>query len=239
VNLPVMNPTADATSPREPAEIIARVLRRFDPASIVMTTSFGMEGAALVEMLHQADLPVRVAWIDTGFLFPETHELHARMVERYPRFRFERFTPEISPDEQASLHGDALWSRDPDRCCAIRKVEPLRRILAGASVWIAALRRSQSSDRAAIEHASWDWEHGVLKVVPLADWSRPQVWEYLKAHSVPYNPLHERGYPSIGCTHCTAPVAGAGPADYTRAGRWSGTAKTECGLHARHAAPNP
>jgi phosphoadenosine phosphosulfate reductase len=237
VNLHVINAT-DAAPSRDPAEVIDRVLRRFDPASIVMTTSFGMEGAALVEMLDRADVPVRIAWIDTGFLFPETLELHARMVERYPRFRFERFAPNLSTQEQAMRHGEALWHRDPDRCCAIRKVEPLARILAGSSVWIAALRRSQSADRARLEHAAWDWEHRVLKVAPLADWSRPQVWEYLKAHNVPYNPLHERGYPSIGCTHCTAPVEGAGPADYTRAGRWSGTGKTECGLHARHAAPN-
>jgi phosphoadenosine phosphosulfate reductase len=226
--------------PREPREVIEAVLRRFPIDSIVMTTSFGMEGAAIVELLDQARLYPRVAWIDTDFLFPETYELQRRMQDRYPRFAFERFSPLLTPEAQAREHGDALWARDPDRCCAIRKVEPLSRVLSHASVWVVALRRSQSATRATIDHASWDWHHRVLKVAPIADWSRAQVWEFLRAHNVPYNPLHERGYPSIGCTHCTKAVPGAGPGDYSREGRWQGTGKTECGLHADYfKAPRP
>ena len=249
MNLPIAVSSANKPQPpsapgvrpwpinRSPEEVIGSVLRRLPQNGLVMTTSFGMEGVVLLEMLYQANLPVRVAWIDTDFHFEETYELIQRVQARYSRLAFERFSPALSPQEQARVYGEALWSRDPDRCCEIRKVEPLRHILDTASVWITALRRSQSPTRAGIEHVMWDWRHNVLKVSPLADWSREQVWEFIQSHGLPFNPLHERGYPSIGCTHCTKPVAGAGPADYTRQGRWQGTGKTECGLHGRYPAP--
>ena len=125
---------------------------------------------------------------------------------------------------QAAAHGDALWSRSPDLCCAIRKVAPLARALAGLDGWITGVRRDQSPTRAATPKLAWDERHELWKASPLADWSDDDVWTYVREHELPVNPLHERGYASIGCTHCTLPGDG-------REGRWAGDDKTECGLH--------
>ena len=143
----------------------------------------------------------------------------------------ERVKSLLSPNEQASLHGDALWSRDPDRCCAIRKVEPNERALEGAAIWVSALRRDQSRTReqtAVLGVATLGNGARLLKLCPLATWTRKDVWNYIFAHRLPYNALHDRGYPSVGCTHCTRPATSD---DDERSGRWVGTEKTECGLH--------
>lgn len=124
--------------------------------------------------------------------------------------------------------GDRLWEREPDKCCGIRKVDPNRRALEGRSAWITGLRRDQANTRRTVNPVAWDHKFGLYKISPLAHWDEKDVWRYIFKHSVPYNPLHDEGYPSIGCTHCTRAVAvGEDP----RAGRWSGTAKVECGLH--------
>ena len=125
---------------------------------------------------------------------------------------------------QAALHGDELWARDPDACCGLRKLEPLRRALSGADAWVGGLRREQSPERGDTPKLTWDARHGLWKASPLAEWTDGEVWGYIMERGLPYNPLHDRGYDSIGCTHCTR--AGRG-----RAGRWAGTGKTECGLH--------
>jgi phosphoadenosine phosphosulfate reductase len=166
------------------------------------------------------------------FFFPETYALRDRMVERYPHLQFINRGTTLSPHEQAKRHGPELWRRDPDACCRIRRVEPMRQALEGVDVWVTGLMRSQSAGRAGLRAVAWDWQYQVLKVSPLAGWDRAKVWEYVQQHDVPYNELHERGYPTIGCTHCTMPVKGAAIGDYSRAGRWSGTDKSECGLHA-------
>lgn len=142
--------------------------------------------------------------------------------------RIIRVEPVVSLDEQAAAYGPALWSREPDRCCALRKVEPLRRFLQGYRAWITGLRRQQSPTRAGTRPVEWDQRFGLVKVNPLFRWSRDEVWRYIRDHDVPYNPLHDRGYPSIGCWPCTTPVA---PGEDERAGRWRGFHKTECGLH--------
>jgi phosphoadenosine phosphosulfate reductase len=214
-----------------PEELVGWALQRFAHQRLVLTTSFGLEGCALIDMFAAHAVPLAVVYLDTGFLFPETHRLRTRLAERYPHLRFvNRGTP-LTPAEQARRHGPELWRRDPDRCCKLRKVEPMRQVLAEADVWVSALMRSQSPTRAHIRAVEWDWSYQVLRVHPLAGWDRPRVWQYVQQHAVPYNELHERGYPSIGCSHCTVPLAATRITEYTRAGRWAGLEKTECGLH--------
>jgi phosphoadenosine phosphosulfate reductase len=215
----------------EPETIVRWTLERFAGRRIVLTTSFGMEGCALVDMVARHGQPIPVVYLDTMFLFPETHALRDRMEQRYPHLRFENRGTQLTPREQEKRYGAELWRRNPDACCRIRKVEPMRQVLAEADVWMTGLMRSQSAGRAGLRAVEWDTRHRVRKVNPLAGWDRARVWEYVRRHDVPYNELHERGYPSIGCVQCTAAVTGTGPADYTRAGRWSGTSKNECGLH--------
>jgi phosphoadenosine phosphosulfate reductase len=228
-------PGATDLAAREPETIVAWALEQH-PQRLVVTTGFGMEGCVLIDMLARhaqaagTCIPP-VHYLDTHFLFPETHALRERLRDRYPAIEFINSGTALTPDAQAREHGAELWKTSPDRCCSLRKIEPMRRLLAGASAWMTALRRSQSEARAAIKVVDRDPVFGVTKINPLAAWSREQVWEYVLRNGVPYNELHERGYPSIGCTHCTHAVPGASVTDYSRAGRWAGTAKTECGLH--------
>jgi len=214
-----------------PQDIVAWMLGRFAGRRLALTTSFGMEGCALLDMVARHGVPVQVIYLDTMFLFPETYALRDRLVARYPHLRFENRGTALTPAEQAERYGPDLWRHDPDRCCRLRKVEPLGRALEGVDVWVTAITRSQSASRAGIRVVQWDWQYHLLKVSPLAAWDRRRVWDYVRKHDVPYNELHERGYPTIGCTHCTLAVDGAAPGEYSRAGRWSGTHKIECGLH--------
>lgn len=219
----------------EAAELLAWTLRRFPRQRVVATTGFGLEGCVLLDLLSRLRQPPRVVYLDTHFLFPETYALRDRLVARYPRLRLVDAGTRLTAVEQERAFGPALWASDPDACCRLRKVEPLRAALRGADAWITGLRREQSAARAAIGAVEWDGQFEVVKVNPLAGWTRAEVWEHVRACDVPVNPLHAQGYPSIGCTHCTRPVPGVGPDEYSRAGRWAGTAKTECGLHARPA----
>jgi phosphoadenosine phosphosulfate reductase len=219
----------DETTPTE--QFIAWTIERFRNRRIVITTSFGMEGCALIDMYAAQGAAPTVVYLDTMFLFPETYALRDRMVRRYPLITFVNRGTSLTPAAQEAIYGPELWKRNPDQCCRIRKVDPMHGALAGADVWVSAITRSQGEVRSNIPLVGWDWQYQVLKVCPLAGWDRTRVWDYVRAHDVPYNPLHERGYPSIGCTHCTSAVAGATPAHYTRAGRWRQSDKTECGLH--------
>lgn len=212
-------------------EFVAWTVERFGHQRVILTTSFGMEGCALVDLYAARSPALTVVYADTGFFFPETYALRDRMVARYPDVRFLNRGTAVTPDEQTALHGPELWRRAPDQCCQIRRVEPLRRALEDADVWITGITRAQGAARSEAQLISWDWHFGVLKINPLVSWDRGQVWEYVQQHDVPYNPLHTRGYPTLGCTHCTVPVAGLGIGAYSRDGRWAGTGKTECGLH--------
>lgn len=225
--------STEITQESGPEEIVAWTLRRFAGRELVVTTSFGMEGCALIDMVARHGVSVPVVYLDTMFLFPETYALRDRMVARYPHLRFENRGTTLTPGAQAEQFGPELWRRDPDLCCALRKAEPMRQALAGMDVWIAGLMRSQSAERAALRAVEWDEKYHLVKVNPLVAWDRRRVWEYVRTHEVPYNELHERGYPSLGCTHCTVAVPGTGPREYSRSGRWAGTDKTECGLHSR------
>ena len=195
---------------------------------LTMACSFGgTSGMALVDMASKLGLPIEVFFLDTGFLFPETYALVGEVERRYG-IRAVAYHPALSPEEQAAELGEALWSSAPDMCCALRKVEPNYRALAGRGAWVTGLRRDQSSDRRGVRPVEWDWKFGLAKINPLAAWTQDQVSGYIREHDVPYNALHDQGYPSIGCTHCTRAVA---PGEDPRAGRWSGFSKTECGLH--------
>ena len=230
--MPNEYPTAVVGEESSPEAIVAWALDRFAGRELVLTTSFGMEGCALIDMVARQGGAVPVVYLDTMFLFPETYRLRDRMVERYPRLRFENRGTTLTPEAQAAEHGPELWRRDPDACCGLRKVAPMRRALAGVDVWMSAITRSQTAERAARRVMEWDWEYHLLKLSPLAGWDRQRVWDYVREHDVPYNELHERGYPTLGCVQCTRPVPGLSPGQYSRRGRWSGTGKTECGLHA-------
>jgi phosphoadenosine phosphosulfate reductase len=206
-----------------------RILRwavEFHPR-LTMATAFGAEGCCLIHMLAEIKPGVRTFNLETGYQFPETLELRERLKERYG-IEVELVRPELTVAAYEAKHGGPLYLRRPDQCCHDRKVAPLRRALAGYDAWVSAIRRDQTADRARAAVVQWDAKFGLVKVNPLLRWTRRDVWDFIAAHDVPYNPLHDRGYPSIGCWPCTGAVAeGAGE----RAGRWAGTGKTECGLH--------
>jgi len=203
-------------------EIVARLLEAF-PGRVSLACSFQKEESVLLDMLLSIDPGARVFALDTHVLFPETYAIWRELERRYG-IEVEVYAGPSLP-RQAAVHGEALWERDPTLCCAIRKVAPLSRALAGLDGWITGLRRDQSPTRASAPKLGWDAEHELWKANPLADWDDARCFAYLSERELPYNPLHDRGYSSIGCTHCTRPGAG-------REGRWAGLEKTECGLHA-------
>lgn len=219
----------DRLEARRPEEVLRFGLDAFGNR-ISLASSFGAEDVCLIDMLSRLELPYRVFYLDTDVLFPETYETIAT-AERHYKATFERYAPRLTVAEQARDHGEALWSRNPDACCAIRKVEPLTRALGGLSAWITGIRRDQTPARAHARLVEWDERNDLVKLNPLAPWTSEDVWDYIRANGVPYNPLHDRNYPSVGCIHCTRPVH---PGEDPRAGRWSGFNKTECGLHFDH-----
>lgn len=210
----------------QPQEVLKRALQ--EVPNITLACSFGAEDMVLLEMLMQIDPQASVFYLDTDVLFDETYQLIDRVKARYGLQNLHRVSPELTLSEQSGLFGEALWSRLPDKCCAIRKVAPLEQTLAQVDGWITGIRRDQAPTRAHAKVFEWDSKFELVKVNPLVRWTHDDVWAYIRNHDVPYNPLHDQGYPSIGCLHCTRPVAaGADP----RSGRWAGFGKTECGLH--------
>jgi phosphoadenosine phosphosulfate reductase len=186
---------------------------------LCLTCSWQRQSSALVHMVSELGLDVDVIELDTLVLFPETYATRDELVARYD-LKLKSFRP-VDPI-------DRLWETDPDRCCGIRKVEPLERALAGYDAWITGIRREQSPSRQHAQKVEWSERYGVWKIQPLVDWNSKRVDAYLTVNEVPYNPLHDRGYPSIGCIHCTRPVAAG---EDERAGRWAGSGKLECGIH--------
>lgn len=181
----------------------------------------------LLDLALKVEPQLNVFVADTELLFPETYALIERVERRYG-ISVQAVRPRESVAEQNATRGDALWASDPDLCCSLRKVEPLRAHLRNYDVWMTAVRRDQSSTRAEISVQGWDQAAQVVKVAPLAPWTESDVWNYVSEHDIPVNTLHFDGYPSLGCTHCTRRVA---PGDDLRAGRWVGTDKVECGIH--------
>jgi phosphoadenylyl-sulfate reductase (thioredoxin) len=217
---------------RSAEDILRWAADRFAPR-LTFATGFGMEGCVIVDLVARARLPVDLFTLDTGLLFPETYDLWKRLEDRYET-TIRAVRPEHSVEEQARVDGPELWSRDPDRCCDFRKMQPLRATLETFDAWISAIRRDQTPERADAPVVGWDGKFGLVKVSPLVRWTFDDVREYVKRHDVPYNALHDQGYPSIGCWPCTTPVA---PGEDLRAGRWRGREKRECGLHIRPPQP--
>jgi phosphoadenosine phosphosulfate reductase len=195
--------------------------------TVAISSAFGAEGMVLIDMASRLRKDFRLFTIDTEFLFAETYALMDRIEEKYG-ITIEKVYSLLSPETQEFTHGAGLWTRDPDLCCRLRKVEPLRRKLQDLSAWITSIRHDQTSARSGAHRIEWDAKFGLVKVNPIVDWTSKQVWRYIHDHNVPYNELHNQDYPSIGCTHCTRAVR---PGEDPRAGRWPGFAKTECGLH--------
>jgi phosphoadenosine phosphosulfate reductase len=211
-------------------------IRRQIPGRVVFTTSFGLEDQAIAHAIFAQALAVDVATLDTGRLFPETYDVWAETDRRYG-VRVLAFAPEHRAVE-ALIAGqgiDGFRSSVEARlkCCAVRKVAPLARTLDGSAAWITGLRADQSADRAQVLPALFDEERGLIKVNPLFDWTRERAREFVRAHDVPCNALHERGFLSIGCAPCTRAVM---PGESERAGRWwwEQSQKKECGLHVAH-----
>jgi len=211
---------------QSPTEILRCASQQFGE-KLTFATGFGAEGCVIIDLIARHDLPIDLFTLDTGLLFPETYELWQRLETRYG-VKIRGVRPDHTIEHQAVEHGDLLWERDPDRCCELRKVIPLRNALTGFDAWITAIRRDQTAERAAARVVEHDRKFGLIKVNPLVAWTHDDVWGHLYAHDVPYNLLHDRGYPSIGCHPCTAAVL---PGEDARAGRWRGKSKKECGLH--------
>ena len=195
---------------------------------LTFATGFGAEGCVVIDLIGRHRLPIDIFTLDTGLLFPETYDLWRRLEERYD-LSIRSVGPELTVDEQAAAHGAELWTLHADQCCEMRKVSPLVAELSGFDAWITAIRRDQTAGRADALAVEWDARFGLGKVNPLVRWTKKEVWSHLLRNDVPYNPLHDRGYPSVGCLPCTSAVR-VGEDD--RAGRWRGAPKTECGLHA-------
>jgi phosphoadenosine phosphosulfate reductase len=208
-------------------EVLRWGLEEFHPDAAI-ASSFGAEDVALIDIAARIRPDLRVFTIDTDFLFAETYELIEKVQKKYG-IQIERVKSHLTPELQAIEYGAKLWTSDPNKCCALRKVEPLQAKLGTLSAWATGIRRDQAPTRANAKKIEWDEKFGLVKLNPIADWTWENVWEYIRDHNVPYNPLHEQNYPSIGCTHCTRQVQ---PGEDPRAGRWSGFAKKECGLHA-------
>lgn len=208
-------------------EVVRWGLTEFGP-DIAIASSFGAEDVTIIDIAARVRPDIRVFTLDTDFLFAETYELIDKIERKYG-IRVERVKSFFTPEQQAEKFAPKLWTIDPNQCCSLRKVEPLKAKLAGLSAWVTGIRRDQAPTRANAKKIEWDKSYGLVKLNPVADWIWENVWEYVHDHDVPYNPLHEQNYPSIGCVQCTRQVQ---PGEDARAGRWAGFAKKECGLHA-------
>jgi phosphoadenosine phosphosulfate reductase len=207
-------------------EVLVWAYERFG-SRLCLTCSWQKQSSVLVHMISELGLDVPVVELDTQLFFRETYETRERLVEQYG---LELIRPEVlTVAEQHKQEGPNLWERDPDRCCHLRKVEPLERALEPFDAWISGIRREQSLTRADAKRVEWSERYGVWKVQPIVDWDAKRVDAYIHVNEIPYNPLHDVGYPSIGCMPCTRPVV---KDEDERAGRWADSDKIECGIHA-------
>ncbi len=209
-----------------PQEILRWATERFAPR-FTMATAFGPEGMTLIHMLSEIAPETPIFNLDTGYQFAETRELRERVRKRYG-IEVQMKRPELTVEQYEALHDGPLHSTDPSQCCADRKLKVLVSAIEGMDAWASAIRRDQSPDRAKAPIVGWDRKFNLVKVSPLANWTKKDVWKLVIDHDIPYNLLHDQGYTSIGCRPCTRAVV---LGEDERAGRWSGTAKTECGLH--------
>jgi phosphoadenosine phosphosulfate reductase len=210
-----------------PAEEIVRWAAAEFGDRLCLTCSWQKQSSVLVHMIRgELGLEFDVVELDTHLFFRESYHTRDRLVERYG---LRLIRPELmTVAEQHAKEGPNLWESDPDRCCHVRKVEPLIEALEPYDAWISGIRRDQSPSRAGTRKVERSQRYGVWKIHPLADWDDKRIWSYIMANEIPYNPLHDAGYRSIGCIPCTRPTA---PDEEERAGRWAGSDKLECGIH--------
>jgi len=209
-----------------PREVLAWAVERFAPR-FTMATAFGPEGMTIIHMLSEVAPETPIFNLDTGYQFDETLRLRDRVAERYG-IEVELKKPLLTVAEYEAKHGGPVYKDNPAQCCFDRKISLLRGAAVGMHAWASAIRRDQSPDRAKAPIVGWDKKFQLVKVSPLANWSKKEVWKMITDHDIPYNPLHDQGYTSVGCWPCTRAVT---LGEDERAGRWSGSAKTECGLH--------
>jgi phosphoadenosine phosphosulfate reductase len=209
-----------------PQQIVAWAVERFGD-ELTMGTAFGPEGMTLIHMLAEIAPETHIFNLDTGYQFKETLELREQIVERYG-IEIAMMQPELTVAQYEEQHGGPVYTTNPNQCCFDRKIKVLHQAIRGKKAWISAIRRDQSPDRAQSSIVGWDKKFSLVKVNPLANWTKGQVWQLIWDEKIPYNPLHDQGYTSIGCWPCTRAVLFG---EDERAGRWSGTEKTECGLH--------
>ena len=209
-------------------EVLDWTYSHYHVDELVYACSFGIEGMVLIDLISKVQPEARLAFLDTDMHFKETYQLIDEVKAKYPRLRIDMVKPELSLAEQADRFDGELWKSDPNRCCEIRKVLPLKRVLSRSAAWISGLRREQSETRRHTDYINIDHTFQAVKICPLIHWTWKDVWRYTAKNDLPYNPLHDTGYPSIGCYPCTQPAFT--PEDM-RSGRWSGSGKTECGLH--------
>lgn len=195
---------------------------------LVYACSFGAEGIVLIDLIYKINKEATIKFLDTGLHFSETYKLIDDVQSRYPTLRIEKVTPQLSLKEQAEKYGERLWQRDPNLCCYLRKVLPLEEALKDATAWISGLRRDQSPTRRNTQYINRDEKFKKVKICPLIHWTWEDVITYIRLNNLMMNPLHDMGYPSIGCEPCTQPVSDP---IHSREGRWAGLGKTECGLH--------
>jgi phosphoadenosine phosphosulfate reductase len=210
-----------------PEEIIAWGVERYAPY-LTMATAFGPEGCVILSMLAKIAPDTYVFNLETGYQFEETLDLRDQIAKQYG-IEVDLLRPELSVQQYESLHGGPLYRTNPNQCCFDRKIKTLQSASQVMHAWMSGIRRDQSADRAQAPIVGWDKKFGLVKISPLANWTKKDVWKRILDEGIPYNPLHDKGYPSIGCWPCTRAVE-AGETD-ERAGRWSGMRKTECGLH--------
>jgi len=211
-----------------PHEVLRWAVKHFHP-KLLMATAFGAEGCCLIDMLSEIEPAVTFINLDTGYQFAETLALREMIKDRYG-IEVELIQPDTTVAEYEAEHGGPLFDLRPDQCCYDRKIVPLKRAMARYEprAWISAIRKDQTTDRSAAGVVQWDAKFELVKVNPLLNWTKKEVWKYILDRSVPYNALHDRGYPSIGCWPCTNAVGADGD---ERSGRWAGKKKKECGLH--------
>ncbi len=211
-----------------PHEVLRWAAERFHPR-LLMATAFGAEGCCIIHMLAEIQSATKIINLETGYQFPETLELRERIKARYG-IEVEYIYPEQTVAEYEAEHGGPLHGHRPDQCCYDRKILPLKRAVERIAplAWISAIRKDQTADRGKAGVVQWDKKFNLTKLNPLLNWTKKDVWDFIVKNDVPYNPLHDQNYPSIGCWPCTRAVQ---PGEDDRAGRWAGKVKKECGLH--------
>lgn len=209
-----------------PEDVIRWAVETYFP-KLTMATAFGPEGCLIISMLARIEPRVYVFNLDTGYQFPETLETGKRIAEKCG-ITIDYLRPDLTVEEFEAVHGGAIYRTDSNQCCYERKIQVLHRVARQYDAWMSGIRRDQSPHRARAPIVGWDQKFGLVKISPLANWTKHDVWKRVARDKVPYNPLHDQGYPSVGCWPCTRAVA---EGEDERAGRWSGSEKTECGLH--------